>query len=203
MDQQDIFTANQVIHLQPLLGAALIEPFRAANRFVDACYPNSRDDENPPPMIDVTGRGLSLAKRVLEALMTIPGPFVEALCRRAYGWYLQRRAGSWRSPEQVRLQSDYLKLHTQSHRHAVLDRFEATVATLMRMAKRPRTDDLFTLFPDLPSMPKRTAAEQMDTVHRKVEETRQRAGEQILRQRAASERVRAAIAGPSRRFNKP
>ena len=26
---------------------------------------------------------------------------------------------SWRSPDQVRLQSDYLKLHTRSHRHAV------------------------------------------------------------------------------------
>jgi hypothetical protein len=69
----------------------------------------------------------------------------------------------------------------------------------MVMAKPPRADDLFEIFPDLPGLRKRSPAEQMERVHRQVEETRERAGQNILRQRAASARVRTAISGRRRR----
>jgi hypothetical protein len=197
VDQQDLFTANQVIHLRPVAGGELLERFRAANPFVARCYPNS--GSAPAPLVDVRSRVLSAIKRVLEAVLTVPSPLIEAMCRRAYAWHLQRRAGSWRSPDQVRLQSDYLKLHTQSHRRAVLDRFQATVDTLMGMAKPPRGDDLFRIFPDLPGLQKRSPAAGVARVHRHVQETRDRAGENILRQKAATERVRAAITGRRRR----
>jgi hypothetical protein len=199
VDQQDLFTANQVIHLRPIAGGEMIAPFRAANPFVARCYPNSGSGPSPPPLVDVRSRGLGAIKSVLEALLSVPSPLVEALCRRAYAWHLRRRAGSWRSPDQVRLQSDYLKLHTQSHRHAVLDRFHATVDTLMRMARTPRRDDLFRIFPDLPGMQKRSPSAQVEGVHRRVQEARERAGQNILRQQAATERVRAAITGRRRR----
>ena len=199
VDQQDLFTANQVIHLEPLIGGDVIDRFRAANPFVARCYPNSGIGAPRVPVIDVAGRGATVVKRVLELLLSAPAPVIEAVCRRAYAWHLQRRAGSWRSPDQVRLQSDYLKLHTRSHRHSVLDRFHTTVDTLMRVAKRPRRDDLFTIFPDLPGVRPRSAAEQVDRVHRQVQATRERAGENILRQQAASERVRASIALRRRR----
>ena len=130
-------------------------------------------------------------------MLGVPAPVIEAVCRRAYAWHLRRRAASWQSPE--RLQSDYLKLHTRSHRHEVLDRFEATVDTLIRMAKPPHRDDLFRMFPDLPSLRKRSPAEQMQRVQQRVQDTRDRAGVNILRQRAATERVRAAIVGRRRR----
>ncbi len=77
--------------------------------------------------------------------------------------------------------------------------FRATVDTLRWMAKPPRRDDLFRIFPDLPGMRKRTAAEQVDRVQRQVKETRERASQNILRQQAASDRVRAAISGRHRR----
>jgi hypothetical protein len=57
------------------------------------------------------------------------------MCRRLYAWHLRRKAGSWRSPDQVSLRSDYLKLHTQSHRRSVLDRFEVTVEMAIRQAE--------------------------------------------------------------------
>ena len=69
----------------------------------------------------------------------------------------------------------------------------------MRMTKSPRHDDLFAMFPDLPGLRKRTAAEQMERVQRQVQDTRERAGANILRQQAASERVRAAVTGRRRR----
>ncbi len=192
LDQQDLFSANQVIHLRPLIGADVVECFRDANPFVARCYPNSGQPGKPPP-VEVRARWLDVTKIVLEAILGAASPVVETVCRCGYAWHLRRRAGSWRSPDQVRLQSDYLKLHTQSHRHAVLDRFEATVDTLMRMAKLGRRDDLFQMFPDLPGMRPRAAAEQIERVHRRVHDTRGRAEQNILRQKAASERVRAAL----------
>jgi hypothetical protein len=199
VDQPDLFTANQIIHLQPIAGGAMIERLRAANPFVGQCYPNSGTRLPQPPLVDARSRGLALVQRALEAVLRLPSPLVERACREAYAWHLRRRANSWRSPDQVRLQSDYLKLHTRSHRHAVLDRFQATVDTLMQMTQSPRHDDLFAMFPDLPGLRKRTAAEQMERVQRQVQDTRDRAGANILRQQAASERVRAAVTGRRRR----
>lgn len=198
VDQQDLFTANQVIHLRPLIGADIVERFRAANPFVARYYPNSGMRAPETPVVDVRSRGLGLAKRSLEAILSA-SPLIEAVCRRAYAWHLRRRAGSWRSPDQVRLQSDYLKLHTQSHRHTVLGRFHATVDALMRMAKSPRRDDLVQILPDLPGLRTRTALEQVQRVHRRVQDTRERAGQNILRRQAASEHVRAATSGRRRR----
>ena len=57
----------------------------------------------------------------------------------------------------------------------------------------PHSNDLFEIFPDLPGVRLRTAAEQVAQVQRQVQETRERARASILRQRAATERVRAAI----------
>ena len=196
VDQQDLFTANQVIHLRPLAGGDSLDRFRAANPFVARCYPNS--DRTSSPLMEVDSRALGVVKWMLEALLRVPAPLIEPICRRAYAWHLQRRSATWRSPDQVQLQSDYLKLHTRSHRHEVLDRFQATVDTLMRMPQ-PRRDDLFTIFPDLPGLRKRSAVEQVERVHRQAQDTRERASENILRQQVASERVRAAIAGRRRR----
>ena len=64
----------------------------------------------------------------------------------------------------------------------------------------PRRDvDLFDLFPDLPYMRPRPPSDQVRAVHQKVEITRKRARENIERQRAAAERVRAAISARRRR----
>jgi hypothetical protein len=199
VDQRDLFTANQVIHLQPLVGDEAIDQFRAANPFVARCYPNSGPRQRQAPLVDVRSRPLAFVRRVLEAALSLPSPIVEALCRRAYAWHLRRRAGSWRSPDQVRLQSDYLKLHTRSHRHAVMDRFQATVDRLMRMAKPAKRDDLFRIFPDLPGLRKQTTAEPIERVQRQVQDTRERAGQIVLRQQAASDCVRAAVSGGRRR----
>jgi hypothetical protein len=130
IDQPDLFTANQVLHLKPLIGAELLETFVAANPFVTGCYPNRpvrRHETADPALQGVAGRGLAHLKTLAEIVLYLPSPVIEATCRRLYAWHLRRRADLWRSPDQVRLQSDYLKLHTRSHRHSVMDRFEAAV----------------------------------------------------------------------------
>jgi hypothetical protein len=65
---------------------------------------------------------------MLELLLWVPSGVVEAFCRRVYGWHLRRKTSGWRSPEEVRLEPWRLKLHTNSHRTAVLERFEELVA---------------------------------------------------------------------------
>jgi len=135
LEQQDLFTANQVIHLRPLIGAEVLDAFAAANPFVKRIYPNATFDPAPPP-VAVGSRALAALKSTLEVLLRVPAPLVETICRRLYARHLRRRAASWQSPEQVRLRSDYLKLHTQSHRERVMQRFAAEVEDAVSRAAR-------------------------------------------------------------------
>jgi hypothetical protein len=138
LDQQDLFTANQVIHLKPLIGEDVLDDFLAANPFVRRLYPNALA-WHPHRVVDWPPGGfLQWMKAVLEIALRLPSPWIEAGCRRLYRWYLRRRAAAWESPEQVRLDPDFLKLHTRSHRHSVLDRFERAVADAWRRANRSR-----------------------------------------------------------------
>jgi hypothetical protein len=123
IEQQDLFTANQVLHLKPLLGPEVLEGFVAANPFVKRFYPN-RPAEASTEFLLPRPPTWRAAKSIAEALLRPVGPLLEACCRRLYAWHLERKSSSWHSPEQVRLQADYLKLHTRSHRHHVLARFD-------------------------------------------------------------------------------
>jgi hypothetical protein len=142
LEQQDLFTANQVIHLRPLVGASLFKELLSANPFVARFYPNFERSEPgaSPFQLDLTqhpapGTLLRL-KTALEAVLSRPSLIVELACRHAYGSYLRRRAGSWPSPEQVRLRADCLKLHTRSHRRSILDRFERAVREAIERAEQ-------------------------------------------------------------------
>src|SRR5439155_1634765 len=42
-EQQDLFTANQIVHLKPLVGEAVMSELLAANAFVGRFYPNAAD----------------------------------------------------------------------------------------------------------------------------------------------------------------
>jgi hypothetical protein len=130
LDQQDLFTANQVISLRPLIGADALDAFVAANPFVATWYPNAAQPRPASAASDAR------AKRTVERLLEFAAPALEWASRAVYGWHLRRRARSWRSPEQVRLRSDYLKLHTRSHRQSILDRFDRAMAeALERVAQ--------------------------------------------------------------------
>ena len=137
LEQQDLFTANQVIHLKPLIGGDVIDDFVAANPFVRRFYPNAVRRHAAAPIAWPRSRAVEALKSVLEIALTLPAPILERACRRLYGWYLKRRAGSWQSPDQVALQTDYLKLHTRSHRHSVMARFDAAMDVAWRRANRP------------------------------------------------------------------
>jgi hypothetical protein len=140
LDQRDLYTASQVLHLRPLVGTPLHEEFQRANPFVRQWFPNA---ESQPPgdwPLPSPVRWPWL-KPALEAALWLPSGAIEAACRRVYGWYLKRATASCRSPEQVRLERSRLKLHTNSHRRAVLDRYERLVAeALATPAARPRSD---------------------------------------------------------------
>ncbi|HUR22084.1 MAG TPA: hypothetical protein VMZ90_14810 [Vicinamibacterales bacterium] len=135
LDQHDLYTASQVLHLRPVIGADTQARFVEANPFVREWFPNAKDATPVEFPLPAPG-GLQQFKRVLELLLWIPSRPIEAVCRQIYGWHLRRRISRWRSPEQVRLEPSCLKLHTHSHRKAVLDRFEALVAESVRKGKR-------------------------------------------------------------------
>jgi hypothetical protein len=126
LDQQDLFVASQIIHLKPLVGRPVYREFLAANPFVGRFYPNFHEADTSLPLVR---RRVVFApgRRVLEMVLTPVAEIFERLCRVAYRTYLMRRAGSWDSREQVRLEPDCLKLHTRSHRRTVLERFDQIV----------------------------------------------------------------------------
>ena len=126
LDQQDLFSASQIIHLKPLVGAGVYAELLAANPFVARFYPNFHPGDSTR-LAFKPGRSLRICKRGAERLLAAPAALAERLCRSAYRRYLLRRSSVWRSPEQVRLDDDRLKLHTQSHRRSVLERFHDAV----------------------------------------------------------------------------
>src|SRR5262249_27118863 len=93
LDQQDLFSASQIIHLKPLVGEAMYRRFVAANPFVSRFYPNFR-------VSPVTRRHTVLqqviggAKRTVEFLLAAPSVAVEVRCRCAYRAYLTRRSST-------------------------------------------------------------------------------------------------------------
>jgi len=126
LDQQDLFSASQIIHLKPLVGREVYSDLLARNPFVQRFYPNFHGPSSSA-LAFRPSTALGAAKRGAEWLLTIPAAAAERLCRAAYRTYLLRRATRWQSPDQVRLEADCLKLHTQSHRHTVLARFHSAV----------------------------------------------------------------------------
>jgi hypothetical protein len=141
--QQDLFTANQVIHLRPLIGGSLLDDILAANPFIARLYPNFRVPETPgaqpaPFAQGAPGPWLERMKGLVERVCVGPSRLVEVLCRHAYTWHLGRRAATWPSPEQVQRQPDCLKLHTHSHRRSILDRFDRALRDALGRAARAR-----------------------------------------------------------------
>lgn len=120
---EDLFTANQIVHLRPLVGANAYKRFLRANPFVARLYPNfTPRGEWPLVPFGRRQRWKPIVERVLDWLAI--APIYEHACRVAYSWYLRRQAPRWRSRDQVRLDQECLKLHTTSHRAEVIARFE-------------------------------------------------------------------------------
>jgi hypothetical protein len=128
----DLFSANQIVHLQPLTGADTYARFLDANRFVRRFYPNFM----PRPIAGTGTRRPS--PRWVEALLNATlAPAVEQLCRFAYRQHLRRQSHTWTSTDQVRLDAECLKLHTHSHRRDVMDRFERALEAAIANADCP------------------------------------------------------------------
>jgi hypothetical protein len=116
----DLFSANQIVHLQPLSGGPVYSRFLEENRFVERFYPNFR----PRPVAGPGARPAAFVSAVEVLLDWTLAPVYERACRVLYGWHLRRRAHTWRSRDQVRLDAECLKLHTHSHRREVMEQFE-------------------------------------------------------------------------------
>ncbi|MEW6321797.1 MAG: hypothetical protein AB1635_12035 [Acidobacteriota bacterium] len=122
----DLFSANQIIHLQPVTGSDAYRAFLRANPFVTEHYPNFRPRPVAAPVAASPIR--DRARRAVEAAVDVlVGGLGERACRRAYRWHLRRGASRWQSRDQVRLDDECLKLHTASHRAATMERFLRSV----------------------------------------------------------------------------
>jgi hypothetical protein len=115
----DLFSANQIIHLRPVVGHDVFARFIDANPFVRAFYPNF---EVPRPS---GHRAIGPFERLLNVGFA---PIFERVSRWIYGRHLAGQAATWRSRDQVRLEAECLKLHTCSHRADTMARLEIAMA---------------------------------------------------------------------------
>lgn len=123
----DLFTASQLVGLRPLSGHAFFHDIVDANPFVRRHYPNFHPAGAGTPATDPIARVRARLKGGVESCLRLPSAFAESLCRWSYRSYLTRRSATWASPEQVVLGDRILKLHTQSHRSDILNRFSRAV----------------------------------------------------------------------------
>ncbi|MGH9175788.1 MAG: hypothetical protein ACRD1H_15595 [Vicinamibacterales bacterium] len=139
----DLFCANQIVHLQPLTGSEAYMAFLDSNRFIERFYPNfrPRNGGRDFPVLSERQRvegspAFTMARATLEHLLdwTI-APLYERLCRFIYGRHLRRRAHTWQSRDQVRLEPECLKLHTSSHRREVMEKFERRLESVVQQAE--------------------------------------------------------------------
>ena len=128
---RDLFSANQIIHLRPLMGEGVFARFVKANNFVRDFYPNFELG---------TSRKSQAARRkpLVERVLSLgAAQLAERVSRALYGWHLQRKAATWQSLDQVRLEDECLKLHTSSHRASTIRKFDATMTAVL--ARQPVT----------------------------------------------------------------
>ncbi len=126
LSQPDLFTASQIIHLKPLVGEDLFARLVGANPFVGRYYPNFHSAlarYGGPHIRSIP----AWFRSALEWSAMLPSAVVERVCRAGYRRYLLTQTSRWQTPDQVRLDDECLKLHTQSHRQTVLGRFARVV----------------------------------------------------------------------------
>jgi hypothetical protein len=132
---EDLFAANQIIHLRPMFGRRMFHQFVRTNAWVQRFYPNFEIPgarERPPQWT------LKVSERLLGLGVA---PLFERFARAFYGRHLRSRAATWQSRDQVRLEPECLKLHTSSHRASILTRFDlAMVDALARFDEDARRE---------------------------------------------------------------
>ncbi len=132
LQERDLFSANQLIHLRPLTGDEWMLRLRASNRWVEELYPNSLPAKTNPGIL-ARSPVLRILKRCKEVLLSAGlAQVYEALCRTLYRRYLLWKSPSWSTPQQVRLDPDVIKLHTESHSAAVMHRYDSELQRVLK-----------------------------------------------------------------------
>ena len=127
---EDLFTANQIIHLRPVFGEDVFARFVKSNPFVRDHYPNFELKTLRPQ--DPKALRLYGPKAFLERILSFgPAQVAERIARSLYRWHLRKKAATWQSRDEVRLEAECLKLHTSSHRAATLSKFECAMAAAL------------------------------------------------------------------------
>ena len=130
---RDLYTAHQLVHLEPFAGIDAYRSLVGANPWAGAYLPSayaaSRDRVAPAIARGAVRR---LAERLLGALL-------EPISRRVLAANFRKKVPADVDPASVRLGDDRLKLHINDHRATTLARFDEAVAA--RIAEFERLDN--------------------------------------------------------------
>jgi hypothetical protein len=122
---QDLCTANEIVHLRPLAGGSVYCRFVDANAFVERWYPNF---EAKAAALDgfAASRRAAAVKRALESLLGWgPSALLERVSRAVYLRHLRRQSPA--PPTEIRLTAECLNLQPRDARQSVLCCFDRSV----------------------------------------------------------------------------
>jgi hypothetical protein len=85
LERRDPVTADQLLHLKPLAGATVLRDLFAANRFVEQLFPNAPQCRADRALAQTEPRLIVAARTMLELVLGLPSPIVEAACRWFHG----------------------------------------------------------------------------------------------------------------------
>lgn len=114
LEEKDVFTASQIVALQPLAGRSVLYRLVRANPWGATFFPNfwERYRELVPPLEREPVAGSLL----WEWLLALGGGFLlERLGRFALRTYLRRRLRNHGAPSSVKLEPGVIKLHFKDH----------------------------------------------------------------------------------------
>jgi glycosyltransferase involved in cell wall biosynthesis len=120
---RDMFTAHQLISVEPFAGKPVFDAFTLANRWVRQFYPGYTPRDGNGEV------GMPAVQRTLEAALKLAGPLLEAPLRAAWRTYLGRRTARATFADVV-LSDGVIKLHFSDYRRVVTERYRRRLEEL-------------------------------------------------------------------------
>ncbi len=130
---RDLYTAHQLVHLEPFAGAEMFRALVTANSWAAELLPGAFAHA-----IDRHARPLH-AGMLRRAVEWLAGAALEPLSRRVLGANLKKKVPTDVDAESVRLGPDRLKLHINDHRADTLARFERALAACVARCEEQAT----------------------------------------------------------------
>jgi len=124
LDEEDLFTAQEMARMVPLAGLNWYNNFRQENKWTEQFLPNAKGSPSQTPNRSVDGKTQNVAERVWN----------NPVSRRIEKWEMHRKIRKFSAlavgNDELRFSSDLCKGHFDGHKHQTLLEFQNRIQSL-------------------------------------------------------------------------